>query len=618
MSVERNFMGLDSFVWFIGVIEDRQDPLALGRVRVRAYGWHSSSLVDIPSEDLPWASVMQSSSDAPPLMLKENDVIMGFFADGRSAQVPIVMGLLPGFQVRKNETGQGFNDLRKDDVLKNAPRKPTSRTYNADGSGIKVSNPDKASHYPLDSDLETPTLSGATRYEIVNTVIQDRKTNLDKNILTALGKTWNEPYPAYNALYPYNKALETESGHLIEYDDTPGNERICFTHRTGSFYEFYPSGSKVEKITKSNYQIIMGDDHLHVMGKVMITIDQDAYIKVVGDANIEVDNDVNMDVSGKMNLSVGEDLNIKAKTLNMDIGGVATLVSEGNQFFTSKGDLHLDAQGSGYLTGKGKVEILASETVDIMGSGINCEISADAAQSGSPTGLSEPASRGTPSSGEASIETTPVPFPENFKHLDAYTGSAYVHGLLLDNGNPPDSNNNTKTSDCGYDVKTKTFIPSDEWTISTNGLNFLKAQEGLSKKTAAGIKAYPDPVTGGEPITIGYGTTSAVLPIKLTLDTIITKEQAEQYLEDSVDTIFLPKLQEYIDVDLTQNQIDALISLMYNIGIVNFSKSTLRKDINNENWCKAADDFLMWNKAAGQIVPALSTRRKRERTLFLT
>ena len=53
-----NFMGLDGFVWFTGVVEDRNDPAKLGRVRVRCLGFHTEDKNDIPTADLPWAHVM--------------------------------------------------------------------------------------------------------------------------------------------------------------------------------------------------------------------------------------------------------------------------------------------------------------------------------------------------------------------------------------------------------------------------------------------------------------------------------------------------------------------------------------------------------------------------------
>ena len=60
---ENYFMGLDGFVWFTGVVEDRNDPDALGRVRVRCLGFHTDDLSDIPTASLPWAHVMHPVTD---------------------------------------------------------------------------------------------------------------------------------------------------------------------------------------------------------------------------------------------------------------------------------------------------------------------------------------------------------------------------------------------------------------------------------------------------------------------------------------------------------------------------------------------------------------------------
>ena len=93
------FMGLDGFVWFTGVVEDRNDPSQLGRVKVRCLGYHTENKNDIPTEDLPWAHVMHPVTDpsmqgmgSSPSFLLEGSWVVGFFRDGPSAQDPIVMG----------------------------------------------------------------------------------------------------------------------------------------------------------------------------------------------------------------------------------------------------------------------------------------------------------------------------------------------------------------------------------------------------------------------------------------------------------------------------------------------------------------------------------------------
>ncbi len=57
------FMGQDGFVWFVGVVEDRDDPERIGRVRVRCLGFHTEDLDKLPTADLPWAHVMHPVTD---------------------------------------------------------------------------------------------------------------------------------------------------------------------------------------------------------------------------------------------------------------------------------------------------------------------------------------------------------------------------------------------------------------------------------------------------------------------------------------------------------------------------------------------------------------------------
>ena len=101
---ENYFMGLDGFVWFTGVVEDRNDPAQLGRVKVRCLGFHTESKTDIPTEDLPWAHVMHPVTDpsmqgmgTTPSFLVEGTWVVGFFRDAVERQQPIIMGTLPGY-----------------------------------------------------------------------------------------------------------------------------------------------------------------------------------------------------------------------------------------------------------------------------------------------------------------------------------------------------------------------------------------------------------------------------------------------------------------------------------------------------------------------------------------
>ena len=304
------------FVWWVGVVEDRKDSLKLGRVRVRCIGWHSENKMHLPTEQLPWAMPMLPVNGTNPYPMKEGDMVVGFFTDGNEAQEPVVMGVLPGIPLRSANIQQGFNDPRTSAQLTNSPRPPESKTYNTDGTGIKITEKDKATNYP--NILDEPTTSRIARNDsasITKTFIQERKDNKVTGISTADGTTWSEPETQYATTYPYNNVVETESGHITEFDDTPGKERIHMAHRNGSFVEWFPNGDKVEKVTKDNYSVVMGNDHLYVMGDVKITIQGNASVYVKEDATLKVDGDVSVAVKGNY---------------TERINGTYTLASDGN------------------------------------------------------------------------------------------------------------------------------------------------------------------------------------------------------------------------------------------------------------------------------------------------
>ena len=92
-----HFMGQDGFHWFVGVVEDRNDPSALGRVRVRCLGYHSSDVVQLPTTELPWAHVMHPVTDPcmqgmgnSPSFLVEGSYVVGFFRDPEKQQLVIM------------------------------------------------------------------------------------------------------------------------------------------------------------------------------------------------------------------------------------------------------------------------------------------------------------------------------------------------------------------------------------------------------------------------------------------------------------------------------------------------------------------------------------------------
>ena len=118
------FQGRDGFIWWNGVVEDRQDPLFLGRCKVRILGWHTEDKSELPTANLPWAQVLMPVTSASqtnvghaPVGPVEGTWVMGFYRDGELAQEPVMMGTIPGIPENFAEQGTGFNDPRLDVVV---------------------------------------------------------------------------------------------------------------------------------------------------------------------------------------------------------------------------------------------------------------------------------------------------------------------------------------------------------------------------------------------------------------------------------------------------------------------------------------------------------------------
>ena len=123
----KNFEGLDGFVWWKGVVEDRMDPLMLGRVRVRIFGLHTEDKSQIPTDTLPWAQVCLPIDHGNNVVgLREGDWVFGFFMDSTICQMPCVIGMIPGIPTQTSVPDVGFNDPTTPEQLSNGevPRPP--------------------------------------------------------------------------------------------------------------------------------------------------------------------------------------------------------------------------------------------------------------------------------------------------------------------------------------------------------------------------------------------------------------------------------------------------------------------------------------------------------------
>ena len=145
--------------------------------------------------------------------------------------------------------------------------------------------------------------------------------------------------------------------------------------------------------------------------------------------------------------------------------------------------------------------------------------------------------------------------------------------------------------------------PNHSQKISTTGINLICSFEGLR------LNAYDD---GVGVWTIGFGTTIYPNGIKVKKGDTCTTEQAKAYMAHDLKE-FESAVNSAVTIDLNENQFDALVSLVYNIGTGAFKKSTLLKKLNESDYKGAAAQFDVWNKGGGKVMQGLVNRRALER-----
>jgi len=357
MAEQSYFMGQDGFVWFVGVVEDRNDPDQLGRVRVRCLGFHSDSLLDIPTIDLPWAHVMHPVTDAAmhglgnsPSFLVEGSWVIGFFRDAAEKQQPVIIGSLPGTPSTAADPQLGFNDPR-------SPESPQTEylghpiygSYPVDGdfyttkSGHEVGEPDTSrlgrgraseTHNSLlerrrfrlrgDPTIVDPTVGvdddnrggklTGKKGTGIPTATQPFLSAVSDQAVQETRGFWDEPQPKsvqkdenpyISAAYPYNHVFESEAGHIKEIDDSPGSERMFEQHSSGTFEEIHPDGSKVIKIVGDNYEIIAGKSQVIIQGDANITTLGTVRELIKGDYHLEVEGNYTQKIHKNHRVKVG-------------------------------------------------------------------------------------------------------------------------------------------------------------------------------------------------------------------------------------------------------------------------------------------------------------------------
>ena len=199
-----------------GKVEYILDPLKLGRVKIRVLGFHdnrTNGAYKIATKDLPWSQVMMPAN-TPAI-------------NGIGSSVNLLVGTLVAGEFL-DSTQQEFI------VIGTLPTKT---------AGVADNN------VRVQGEADPHAAEPVATYQ---------------------------PPSTYAPVYPHNNVTEYESGHVKEYDDTPGHERITERHKSGTHYELSANGSKTEVITRDNYRLVVGHDTLEVYGNVKVIISADA------------------------------------------------------------------------------------------------------------------------------------------------------------------------------------------------------------------------------------------------------------------------------------------------------------------------------------------------------
>lgn len=205
---------------------------------------------------------------------------------------------------------------------------------------------DPNGRYPKPSHKNEPDTNRLARgRKIDQTIVKTKEDTVVKNIGIANSTVgWSQPPIPYNAEYPFNHVYESESGHVMEFDDTPEKERVHLYHKSGTFMEMDASGTMVTRVKGHHVIVVDQNQHIHVTGSGHVNLTGDLSISVSGQCNISVSGNAAINVggsaytkvAGSQNIDVGGDFKLKAGgIISMQCGGEVAM--DGSQVFMNSG-----------------------------------------------------------------------------------------------------------------------------------------------------------------------------------------------------------------------------------------------------------------------------------------
>jgi hypothetical protein len=178
---------------------------------------------------------------------------------------------------------------------------------------------------------------------------------------------WDQPTIPYAAVYPYNHVYESESGHIKEYDDTAGAERIHERHISGTSYEMLPNGDKIDIISNTHYTLVSNNNKANITGNSDITIGGRHKVYINKDGQTDNHYDIQIGPNANVNIQVDKgNLNVVTKTgqFNFDVGADFNVNVGGNYNVTVQGNKTETIEGSKTSNTSGAV-VHRGSTIDL-------------------------------------------------------------------------------------------------------------------------------------------------------------------------------------------------------------------------------------------------------------
>ena len=197
---------------------------------------------------------------------------------------------------------------------------------------------------PITSTQDSPTFADAASNPSITKISSTQPNDLT---IEPIGI---EPPMAFKGQYPYVHTYKSESGHVKEVDDTPGQERLLDYHRSGTYQEIASDGRRVVKVVADNFEVIVGDDQVYIQGS------GNMYVR--GNMNITCLNDVAINVGGRVEINATEEFRVKAKSIALES-------SSGNIDLYSSKSINTRSGANTSIYAKSNMNVLASDSISV-------------------------------------------------------------------------------------------------------------------------------------------------------------------------------------------------------------------------------------------------------------